>query len=63
MTREAFVRRLAGSVVLTGVAVGRFVHPAGYLLVAFVGLNLIQSTVTGVCPAEALYDRAVGTTE
>jgi hypothetical protein len=60
MSREAFVRRLAGVVVLTGLALGTLVHPAGHLLAAFAGVNLLQSTVTGVCPAGSLYDRLAG---
>jgi hypothetical protein len=61
MSADTFVRRLAGTVVLVSLALGLFVDPLGYLLAAFVGANLIQSTFTGVCPAETVYDRVVGT--
>lgn len=47
---ERFVRRVAGTVVLAGLLLGRFVSPWFYLVVAFAGMNLIQSTVTGICP-------------
>jgi hypothetical protein len=59
MSTETFVRRLAGTVVLVSLALGWFVDPLGYLLAAFVGANLIQSTVTGVCPAETVYERVI----
>jgi hypothetical protein len=57
MSTERFVRRLAGTVVLASLALGWFVDPRGYLLGAFVGVNLIQSTFTGVCPAERVHER------
>ncbi|MFB6167583.1 MAG: DUF2892 domain-containing protein [Haloferacaceae archaeon] len=59
MSTERFVRRLAGTVVLVSLALGSFVDPLGYLLAAFVGVNLVQSTFTGVCPAETAYERVV----
>ena len=59
MSTEAFVRRLAGTVVLVSLALGWFVDPLGYLLGGFVGVNLIQSTFTGVCPAETAYERLI----
>jgi len=59
MSTEVFIRRLAGTVVLVSLALGSFVDPLGYLLAAFVGVNLIQSTFTGVCPAETVYERVI----
>jgi hypothetical protein len=61
MSKETFIRRLAGTAVLVSLALGSFVNPLGYLLGAFVGLNLIQSTFTGLCPAETLYERVLAT--
>lgn len=60
MSTETFVRRLAGTLVLVSLALGWAVDPLGYLLAAFVGVNLVQSTFTGVCPAETAYERVVG---
>lgn len=51
---EQSVRRIAGVVVLLGVVLAQTVHPWLIGLSAFAGLNLIQSTFTGVCPAERL---------
>ena len=59
MKIESFIRVLAGSVVLLGVALTHFVSPWWLLLPAFVGANLIQSTFTGFCPP-TLVLRALG---
>jgi hypothetical protein len=50
MTTHNLVRLLAGSVVLTGVALAHWVSPWWLLLPAFAGANLIQSVFTGFCP-------------
>jgi len=54
MKIESFIRVLAGSVVLLGVALSHFVSPWWVLLPAFAGLNLIQSAFTGFCPPSLL---------
>lgn len=54
MKIESFIRVLAGSVVLLGVALTHFVSPWWLLLPAFAGLNLIQSAFTGFCPPSLL---------
>lgn len=55
MTIERAVRRLAGVFVLAGMALGWWVHPGFYFLVVFVGVNLLQSSFTGFCPAESIF--------
>ena len=50
MTIERGLRGAAGTVVLLSVALGYFLHPAWFLLTAFVGLNLLQSAFTNWCP-------------
>jgi hypothetical protein len=57
MSTENAVRALAGTFVLASVTLGYFVHPAFLLFTGFVGLNLIQSSVTGFCPAEMIFRR------
>jgi hypothetical protein len=54
MTRqcEQRVRRLAGVVVLLGVGLSQLVSPWFLAIAAFAGLNLLQSSFTGICPAE-----------
>lgn len=51
-TCQLQVRRLAGAMALLGLALGVAVSRWFLLLVGFVGLNLIQSSFTDVCPAE-----------
>jgi len=57
MTLEQGIRRLAGSLVLLGLVLGLTVHVGFFALVAFVGLNLLQSSFTGFCPAESMLKR------
>ena len=52
MTVERVVRAMAGSMVLLSVVLVYFVSNAWLLLTVFVGLNLLQSAFTGICPAE-----------
>jgi hypothetical protein len=51
MTLDRAVLVFAGFVVLLGLALGYFVHPAFLLLTAFAGVNMIQASFTGFCPA------------
>jgi hypothetical protein len=46
---------LAGAMVLVGVVLAWLVTPWGLLLAGFVGLNLLQSSVTGFCPAAMIF--------
>lgn len=50
MKIDTFIRLMAGSLVLLGVALTYFVSPWWLLLPAFVGANLAQSALTGFCP-------------
>ena len=59
MKIDNFIRVLAGSVVLLGVALTHWVSPWWILLPTFVGANLIQSAFTGFCPP-TLVLRALG---
>lgn len=54
---ERMIRRVAGSMVLAGLALGWWVHPGWLLLSAFVGVNLLQSSFTGICPLESFLRR------
>ena len=54
MSLEGAIRVLAGSMVLIGLGLGLLVSPWFFILVAFVGVNLIQSTFTGICPAASI---------
>lgn len=54
MKREYMIRILAGTLVLVSLGLGHWVSDWWLLLGAFVGCNLIQSALTGFCPAEML---------
>ncbi|MES3160250.1 MAG: DUF2892 domain-containing protein [Halorubrum sp.] len=51
---EQSVRRIAGTVSILGIVLAWTVHPWLIWITAFVGLNLIQSSFTGFCPAERM---------
>jgi hypothetical protein len=51
---ENAIRLLAGTLVLTGLALGFWVSAYWHWLCAFVGFNLAQSALTGFCPAEII---------
>ena len=54
MCNEQIIRRFAGAFVILSLALGYFVHPAWYLFTAFVGVNLLQSSFSNVCPLERI---------
>ena len=55
MSVERAVLALAGSLVLLSVLLASVASSWWLLLTAFVGLNLVQSSVTGFCPAAAVF--------
>ena len=54
MSLERAVMAFAGLMVLISVALTQLVSPWWWLLTAFVGLNLLQTSFTGFCPAAML---------
>jgi hypothetical protein len=52
MCNEMVIRRIAGTFILVSLALGWWVSPYWLLFTAFVGFNLIQSSLTGFCPLE-----------
>ncbi len=51
------IRAIAGSFVLISLALGYWVSPYWYLFTAFVGLNLLQSSITKWCLMEKILAR------
>ena len=51
MNIDRAVLAFAGVVVLVSLTLGYFVSPYWFLLTAFAGLNMIQASFTGFCPA------------
>jgi hypothetical protein len=57
MTVDRAVMMFAGAMVLFSLTLGFYVSPYWYLLNAFVGLNLMQASVTGFCPAAIIFKK------
>ena len=55
MKIENAVRIMAGTMVLTSLGLATWVNINWLFLAAFVGVNLIQSALTGFCPAEIVF--------
>lgn len=48
---------IAAFVTLTSVVLAAFVSPWWLLLTTFVGLNMLQASITGLCPAALILKR------
>jgi hypothetical protein len=59
MSLDTAVLRFAGVMVLLSVVLTAYVSPLFVWFTVFIGLNLIQSSFTGVCPAAMVF-RAMG---
>ena len=57
MTLDRAVMAFAGCVVLASLALAYLFSPYWLLLTTFVGLNLIQASFTGFCPAAIVFKR------
>lgn len=57
MTIDRAVLFFAGFMVLLSLALGFYVSPYWYLLTVFVGLNLMQASITGFCPAAMIFKK------
>ncbi len=55
MTLDRAVMLFAGAMVLLSVALTVWVSPYWVWFTVFIGLNLMQSAVTGFCPAAILF--------
>jgi hypothetical protein len=55
MNLDKAVLTFAGFVVLLGLVLGYLVNPYWYLLTAFAGVNMIQASFTGFCPAAIVF--------
>ena len=55
MNLDRAVVAFAGVMILVSVALTQLVSPWWWLLTAFVGLNLLQASITGFCPAAVLF--------
>ena len=55
MNLDRAIFAFAGVMILLSVALVYFVSSWWLLLTAFVGLNLLQSSITGFCPAAVVF--------
>jgi len=59
MNVDRAVFAFAGLMILASLGLGQWVSPWWLLLTAFVGLNMLQASLTGFCPAARIF-RALG---
>lgn len=52
MKMEQYIRAIAGTFILLSMGLGYLLSPYWFVFTGFVGLNLLQSAVTGWCPME-----------
>lgn len=57
MNIDRAVLAFAGAMVLLSAVLAWLVSPYWLLLTAFVGVNLIQASVTGFCPAAMIFNK------
>lgn len=57
MTIDTAVLRFAGFVVLLSVLLSIYVHPWWIGLTVFAGLNMLQASFTGFCPAAMVFKK------
>lgn len=56
---ERTIRAIAGTLIMVSLSLGYLVSPYWFLLTAFVGVNLIQSSITQWCLMEDLLKKFV----
>lgn len=56
--KERIVRAVAGAFVIIGVSLALLVSIWWLILPGFVGVNLLQSSITRFCPLEKILDAA-----
>ena len=55
MNLDRAVMAFAGVMILISLLLTHFVSPWFWLFTAFIGLNLLQASVTGFCPAAIVF--------
>ncbi|MGA7838793.1 MAG: DUF2892 domain-containing protein [Ignavibacteriaceae bacterium] len=54
---QLLIRRFAGIFILLSLALGYFISPYFFLITAFVGANLLQSSFTNWCPLQKFLEK------
>lgn len=52
--RERIIRGIAGTFILSSLVLGYYVHEYWYFFTAFVGFNLLQSSMTKWCLMDSI---------
>jgi len=60
LSLEHALEAFAGFMVLLSVALTWFIHPTWMWLTVFVGVNLLQQSFTGFCPAAIVMRKVFG---
>lgn len=55
MNLDRAVMAFAGVMILISLALTHFVSPWFWLFTAFIGLNMLQASLTGFCPAAMIF--------
>ncbi|MBI9072625.1 MAG: DUF2892 domain-containing protein [Melioribacteraceae bacterium] len=58
---QRLIRAIAGTFILVSLALGYYVSPYWFLFTAFVGVNLLQSSITKWCLLEDILKKIVPT--
>lgn len=57
MKMEQYIRAIAGFLILLSLVLSRVHSPYWLFFTAFVGVNLMQSAFTGLCPMETILEK------
>jgi hypothetical protein len=57
MNLDRAVMAFAGAMILISLVLTHFVSPWWWLFTAFIGLNLLQASFTGFCPAAIIFKK------
>jgi hypothetical protein len=57
MNLDRAVMAFAGVMILISVLLVHFVSPLWLLFTAFIGLNMLQASLTGFCPAAMIFKK------
>ena len=57
MNLDKFVMMFAGIMVLLSLALTKWHHPYWMWFTVFIGINMIQASITGFCPAAFLFKK------
>lgn len=57
MKMDHYIRAIAGSFILISLILSRLHSPYWLFFTAFVGLNLLQSAFTKICPMETILEK------